>query len=246
MAYISDFEWNDDNTVTVPKIAHKPKKITGSRIAAVLDKDPFASPFAVWCELTRTASKPYVKTPHTVAGNILEPHIIDFVRSKSKMSIVSPADIWGRDFKNQTNYDFYPENSVFGGMWDARLQDASGKTVGVLEIKTSSNPSAWKDEPPEYYDLQGQLYAYLMGVPYYHFGVSFLDDAGLKEPTKFICTDENTSIYHAKVSEFFPEQYAYALDWYKKYIHDGAVSPAYDEGRDWEYLEILSSRKPRQ
>ena len=118
--------------------------------------------------------------------------------------------------------------------------------MGVLEIKTSSNRSAWRDEPPEAYDLQGQLYAYLMGVPYYHFGVSFLEDAELKDPSKFVCTDENTSIYHARISEFFPQQYEQALAWYREYVHDGAISPVYDEGRDWEYLEILSKRKPRQ
>ena len=244
MAYLSDFTWNSDNTVTVDKIAYKPKKITGMRFAAVLGLNPFDSPFGAWCELTRTAPKPFERTAAMVAGEVIEPKLLDFARSKARLSIIEPADIWGRDYKNATNYDFFPEDPIFGGMWDARIQD-KGVVVGILEAKTSSNPVMWKDEVPEAYALQAQLYAYLSGCFYYHFVVGFMEPEYIEKPKLFVPDDDNTIICHGRVEDDFAEKLRLARNWYEIHVKDGGVSPKYDEGRDAQYLGLLSERKPR-
>lgn len=244
MAYISDFTWNSDNTVCVDKIAYKPKKITGSRFAAVLGLNPFDSPFAAWCELTRVAPKPFERTAAMIAGEVIEPKLLEFARSRSKYSIVSPEDIWGWDYKNATNYDFFAEDPIFGGMWDARLQD-KGAVLGIVEAKTSSNPVMWQDEVPEIYALQAQLYAYLSGCRYYHFIVGFPEPEHIEDPKSFVCSDDNTIIAHGRVEDDFAEKVRLARNWYEIHVKDGGVSPKYIEGRDAQYLSLLSERKPR-
>lgn len=46
-------EWIDGNRIKVvpPK---KPKKITGTRFAAIMGLNVWNTPFKTWCEITRT------------------------------------------------------------------------------------------------------------------------------------------------------------------------------------------------
>ena len=79
-------------------------------------------------------------------------------------NLVTPTDIWGKDYFRQTYGDFFRESPVLGGMWDYLLYGKDGKPTTVLEMKTSKRVDDWKDDIPEYYALQAALYAYLLGV----------------------------------------------------------------------------------
>ena len=114
MAIISECIVNKDKTLTVPKIAWKPKKITGAKFAAALGEDPFMTRFGLWCELTRVAQKPFVENKHTRAGNIIEDDIARYVQSKSRFSLVQPHMIWGYGYKSENNYDFYQKRHYHG------------------------------------------------------------------------------------------------------------------------------------
>ena len=46
-------KWNDDKTITITPPA-KPKKITGTRFAAIMGLNKWTSPFNAWCAITRT------------------------------------------------------------------------------------------------------------------------------------------------------------------------------------------------
>lgn len=245
MPYISDFEWGEGNTVTVREIDHHPKKITGSKFAAVLGRDKFQTPFGAWCELTRVAARPFAVTPSTRAGEAIEPKVCEYVGNLSKYRLITPADIWGNDFKNATGYDFYSEDPVFGGMWDAMLLNDAGKGVGMIEIKTTreKNRIFWEDDKmPEAYELQVQLYTALSGLSYYHVAASFLTDNYVQDPGGFECDGTNTIVLHRKISPEFPSLMEEARKWYSDYIHDYATSPPYDEEKDAEYLDILRER----
>lgn len=235
-------EWLDGNKIQIipPK---RPKKLTGTRFATILGLNPWSTPFEIWCEVTRTYQKPFEDTIYTVAGKTIEPKQAEYMKQTYFMSnLVTPTDIWGKDYFRQTYGDFFRESPVLGGMWDYLLYGKDGKPTTVLEMKTSKRVEDWKDDIPEYYALQAALYAYLLGVDEVIMVASFLEPKDYDAPEKFVCSGENTITRPFKVSERYPDfekKYVKpALKWWKDYVESG-ISPAFDERKDAEILKAL-------
>lgn len=235
-------EWLDDNKIQIipPK---RPKKLTGTRFATILGLNPWSTPFEIWCEVTRTYQKPFEDTIYTIAGKTIEPKQAEYMKQTYFMSnLVTPTDIWGKDYFRQTYGDFFRESPVLGGMWDYLLYGKDGKPTTVLEMKTSKRVEDWKDDIPEYYALQAALYAYLLGVDEVIMVASFLEPKDYDAPEKFVCSGENTITRPFKVSERYPDfekKYVKpALKWWKDYVESG-ISPAFDERKDVEILKAL-------
>ena len=235
-------EWLDGNKIQIipPK---RPKKLTGTRCATILGLNPWSTPFEIWCEVTRTYQKPFEDTIYTIAGKTIEPKQAEYMKQTYFMSnLVTPTDIWGKDYFRQTYGDFFRESPVLGGMWDYLLYGKDGKPTTVLEMKTSKRVEDWKDDIPEYYALQAALYAYLLGVDEVIMVASFLEPKDYDAPEKFVCSGENTITRPFKVSERYPDfekKYVKpALKWWKDYVESG-ISPAFDERKDAEILKAL-------
>lgn len=235
-------EWLDGNKIQIipPK---RPKKLTGTRFATILGLNPWSTPFEIWCEVTRTYQKPFEDTIYTIAGKTIEPKQAEYMKQTYFMSnLVTPTDIWGKDYFRQTYGDFFRESPVLGGMWDYLLYGKDGKPITVLEMKTSKRVEDWKDDIPEYYALQAALYAYLLGVDEVIMVASFLEPKDYDAPEKFVCSGENTITRPFKVSERYPDfekKYVKpALKWWKDYVESG-ISPAFDERKDAEILKAL-------
>ena len=235
-------EWLDGNKIQIipPK---RPKKLTGTRFATILGLNPWSTPFEIWCEVTRTYQKPFEDTIYTIAGKTIEPKQAEYMKQTYFMSnLVTPTDIWGKDYFRQTYGDFFRESPVLGGMWDYLLYGKDGKPTTVLEMKTSKRVEDWKDDIPEYYALQAALYAYLLGVDEVIMVASFLEPKDYDNPEKFGCSGENTFTRPFKVSERYPDfekKYVKpALKWWKDYVESG-ISPAFDERKDAEILKAL-------
>lgn len=235
-------EWLDGNKIQIipPK---RPKKLTGTRFATILGLNPWSTPFEIWCEVTRTYQKPFEDTIYTIAGKTIEPKQAEYMKQTYFMSnLVTPTDIWGKDYFRQTYGDFFRESPVLGGMWDYLLYGKDGKPTTVLEMKTSKRVEDWKDDIPEYYALQVALYAYLLGVDEVIMVASFLEPKDYDAPEKFVCSGENTITRPFKVSERYPDfekKYVKpALKWWKDYVESG-ISPAFDERKDAEILKAL-------
>lgn len=235
-------EWLDGNKIQIipPK---RPKKLTGTRFATILGLNPWSTPFEIWCEVTRTYQKPFEDTIYTIAGKTIEPKQAEYMKQTYFMSnLVTPTDIWGKDYFRQTYGDFFKESPVLGGMWDYLLYGKDGKPTTVLEMKTSKRVEDWKDDIPEYYALQAALYAYLLGVDEVIMVASFLEPKDYDAPEKFVCSSENTITRPFKVSERYPDfekKYVKpALKWWKDYVESG-ISPAFDERKDAEILKAL-------
>jgi predicted phage-related endonuclease len=235
-------EWLDGNKIQIipPK---RPKKLTGTRFATILGLNPWSTPFEIWCEVTRTYQKPFEDTIYTIAGKTIEPKQAEYMKQTYFMSnLVTPTDIWGKDYFRQTYGDFFKESPVLGGMWDYLLYGKDGKPTTVLEMKTSKRVEDWKDDIPEYYALQAALYAYLLGVDEVIMVASFLEPKDYDNPEKFVCSGENTITRPFKVSERYPDfekKYVKpALKWWKDYVESG-ISPAFDERKDAEILKAL-------
>ena len=235
-------EWLDGNKIQIipPK---RPKKLTGTRFATILGLNPWSTPFEIWCEVTRTYQKPFEDTIYTIAGKTIEPKQAEYMKQTYFMSnLVTPTDIWGKDYFRQTYGDFFRESPVLGGMWDYLLYGKDGKPTTVLEMKTSKRVEDWKDDIPEYYALQAALYAYLLGVDEVIMVASFLEPKDYDAPEKFVCSGENTITRPFKVSERYPDfekKYVKpALKWWEDYVESG-ISPAFDERKDAEILKAL-------
>lgn len=235
-------EWLDGNKIQIipPK---RPKKLTGTRFATILGLNPWSTPFEIWCEVTRTYQKPFEDTIYTIAGKTIEPKQAEYMKQTYFMSnLVTPTDIWGKDYFRQTYGDFFRESPVLGGMWDYLLYGKDGKPTTVLEMKTSKRVEDWKDDIPEYYALQAALYAYLLGVDEVIMVASFLEPKDYDDPEKFVCSGKNTITRPFKVSERYPDfekKYVKpALKWWKDFVESG-ISPAFDERKDAEILKAL-------
>ena len=226
--------------VDVPK---KPKKMTGTRFASVLGLDKWNTDFKTWCAITRTYEDPFTDNIYTIAGKTIEPKIISYLNKFYFLDCVkSPTDIYGKDYFKKTYGDFFPDEPIFGGMWDALVYGENNKPETVIEIKTSKRVEDWEDgKAPVYYALQAALYATLLGIDQVCMVAGFLEDKDYEHPENYIPNASNTIIDFFYVSERFPDMMKMmetAKKWWKDHVLTG-ISPDFDEKRDAEILKVL-------
>ena len=233
-------KWIDSHLEVAPP--KKPKKITATRLATILGLNPWSTPFEVWCEITRTYSKPFEDTIYTIAGKTIEPKQIAYMRSAYGMyNLKTPTDIYGADYFKKTYGDFFHDYEVLGGMWDSLLSDEKDKPEAVIEFKTTKRAEDWADDVPEYYALQAALYAYLLEVDDVIMVASFLGPKDYEHPEDFAPNAANTITREFKVSERYPDfhrKVAQAIAWWNTHVVTG-ISPDYDEKKDAEILKAL-------
>lgn len=233
--------WTSDNRITIdpPK---NPLKLTGTRFATILGLNPWSTQFKVWCEITRTYKEPFEDTIYTIAGKTIEPKQAEYMKNSYYMkNLITPTDVFGKDYFKTTKGDFFPDSPILSGMWDYLLYDENGKPVTVLEMKTTKRAEDWANDVPEYYALQAALYAYLLGVDDVIMVASFLADKDYKDPSQFVPSAKNTITVPFKVSDRYPDfakLVKKAEKWWKDHIETG-ISPAYDEKADAEILKEL-------
>ena len=244
---------DEDEKVVFFDIWGKKKKITGTKMGAILGCSRFSTPFKCALELARIypgdPPNQYIK-----AGNIIEPVIRKYVRENSSalpfmlglpestpMVVEEPVD------KDLCGYDHFHDNAVFGGLVDGYIA-ADGKRTAVLEIKTSSHRDMWTDEegnvckvPPDYV-LQAGLYAALSNLDDIIFAVGFLEPEDYDRPQFWKPTPENCYLVHMEAPDMSgPMEEAEA--WYHKYI-DAGETPEWTE-QDEELVKWLKSYDPK-
>ena len=237
---MSAIKWLEGNRIQIapPK---KTKKITGTRFATILGLNPWSTAFEMWCAITKTYEKPFEDTIYTIAGKTIEPKQAAYMKKSYAMDIITPTDIWGKDYFNKTWGDFFPDSPHLGGMWDYLSQGEDGKVDAVLEMKTTKRAEDWENDVPEYYALQAALYAYLLGVDDVIMVASFLKENDYEDPKKFKPSAKNTITVEFKVSERYPdfaEKVARVEKWWEDHVDTG-ISPEYDEKKDAEILTAL-------
>lgn len=219
-----------------------PKKMTGTRLGAILGANKWKSPFGAWCEIARVAELPFEGNKFTEAGEAIEPKLMGWCKENVSPHIVTPNE-W---FKTkQKLYDHFPDDPIFGGQWDGLvLESKGGNPIAVVEAKTSSRPQDWERGVPVAYAMQGLAYAYLLGVDRVFFPVAFLNPEDYDDPSLFECTDDNTYMYELTTSTWvhndlgIGELLSEAQTWHETHIL-GNISPPFNEKRDKEYLDIL-------
>lgn len=240
---MADIKWIEGNKIQIapPK---KTKKITGTRFATILGLNPWSTPFEMWCAITKTYEKPFEDTVYTIAGKTIEPKQAAYMKKSYAMDILTPTDVWGKDYFNKTWGDFFPDEPHLGGMWDYLSKGEDGKVDAVLEMKTTKRAEDWENDVPEYYALQAALYAHLLGVDDVIMVASFLEEKDYEAPEKYKPSAKNTITVEFKVSERYPdfsEKVSQVEKWWNEYVETG-ISPEYDEKKDAEILAALRTR----
>lgn len=220
-------------------IAFDPKlhgKITGSRFAAVIGKDPYETEFEAACLISRLISK-YEPTKYTEAGNVIEPKIRNYVRDNGDEllgKILGSDNISVEDPipSKECNYDHFGNERVFGGMVDGYIT-SNGKRSAILEIKTASSRDAWLDEngnftrAPEKYIMQASLYAILSGLQKIVFAVGFPKEDEYDHPDTFIPGPDNFN-YVVMDRMDLSQEMKMAEVWYDEHIL-GGVTPVWGD-----------------
>lgn len=231
-----------DKHIELDVLPKKCKKLTGTRFASVLGLDKWNTEFKTWCAITKTYEDPFVDNKYTIAGKTIEPKIINYLNKTLFLgSVVTPTDVYGEDYFKKTWGDFFPDEAVFGGMWDSLVYD-DGKPCAVIEIKTTKRAEDWQDgKAPVYYAMQASLYAKLLGLDDVVMVAAFLEDEDYEHPENFEPSVDNTITDSFSVSERFPDFDEYmevALQWWNTYVENG-VSPDFDESKDADILKAL-------
>jgi predicted phage-related endonuclease len=242
-------------------------KVTGTRLAGILGLNKWNTPFQMWCEITKCARPPFEDTIYTLAGKAIEPKQIKWTKEQISENVLSPEEFFGNRY-SEVKYDFYPNEKIYGGMWDSKLVRPSGKVSDIFEYKTTKRAEDWVDNPPVYYLCQALEYAYLEGAKRVHLIVSFLEDNDYNNPQNFVVDDSNTQLFTYDVDKTYidttdgeivilekgdeiPTNHynikgliELANKWYDEHIKTG-FSPVFDEVKDKEYLDILRTSKPQ-
>ena len=233
-------KWVDNHIEIEPP--KKPKLISGTRFASLFGLNPYATAFNVWCAITRTYEAPFEDNKYTIAGKVIEPLIIEYLKKAYAMdNLVTPIDRYGKDFFQKTWGNFFKGQEPLSGMWDCILVDEKGRTSVVIEIKTTSRSEDWAKDVPEYYALQAALYAYLLGVDDVIMVAAFLEEKDYSAPEQFEPSADNTIAIEFKVSERYPDFQGMidtAMAWWNDYVLTG-ISPDFDERQDAEILKAL-------
>lgn len=227
-------------TITLPEKPKRIKKITGTRLAPILGLSPWSTDFEVWCDMTGVFKKPFEETIYTAAGKIIEPKVIAYLNKRYAFGkLQTPAQYFGG--QKRYEWDHFPDEPIFGGLWDARTPTA------IWELKTTKRVEDWYKggqlNPPEYYKLQGALYAHLSGLDEFRMVLTILTDKDYEAPEKFEPTPENTIVKKYNVTAEYPNFAAHlnrALEWYKRHI-EGLISPSWDDKKDKEIIQVLTT-----
>lgn len=251
-------EWQygeNGKNIILPEPPKQRLRITGHRVASVLGLNKYQSPFGAWCEITKLVKLPFEDSKYTLAGKVIEPKLIDFVRNRFP-NVMSIEEYYGNNIDKYKWNNFIEDSNIFGGIIDAVATKEDLKTLTmIVECKTSSKPHLWENnQVPIEYLLQGCEYSYLKKLDRVLFICAFLQDDDYNHPEMFEPNETNTKMVVKKIKDVliempngdmitFDDAIKYCEEWWEKYIETG-ISPKFDEKLDKEYLNILRTSNP--
>lgn len=244
-----NWKYGDNKKRIIIEPPKQKNRISGHRLATILNLNKYSTPFQSWCEITKLARPEIEDNKYLNAGRVLEPKIIEFV-SKQFPNVMSIKDYYGKVFKQYEFNNFKDESNIFGGVIDAVATADDKKTIMMIcECKTSSHPEQWRNgNVPVEYLLQGALYSYLKGLDRVLFACTFLDEVDYGRPEDVQVSDKNTILVVKKLKDMLFEidgEYyniegciQLAKQWWEAYVESG-ISPEFDEKKDKEYLDLI-------
>jgi putative phage-type endonuclease len=184
----------------------KKQGIGGSEISALLDVNPYKTPYQLWLDKTGR-SPPLPDNKYLRAGKLMEPVIVEFFQQETNYEILKNSE--------ENHLYLHPEHSFILGTPDRIYRDLEGKE-GILECKNTRFPISL-DNFPKSWLCQLQYY---MGLTKIEQGeIAFLS--------------QGVDFTHIKF-EFVPEFYNYmiekAVDFWEKHIQTDIPPPLETSG----------------
>lgn len=137
-------------------LEQRKRGVGGSDVAAIMGLSPWKSPLEVWLEKTGRAESPDLSDRESVAmGTELEGDVLEMYRRRHPDSRVQRVNAI-----LVANERPWAQASLDGIVRDPELG------WGVLEIKTGSKESEWKDGVPIHYLTQVTHYLSVTGYPF--------------------------------------------------------------------------------
>lgn len=212
---------------TDKSIAHK---VSGTSMGGILKLSPWSTPFQVACNLLGLAKEDVSGKPVVVAGQILEPVVIEYAdEAYSGYGQFLPADAIFE--KREGDHDSWVsdfEDDVFAGHVDGAVIKDDGSDY-ILEIKTSSNLDSWSEGVPPYYFWQVALYnEFISKKDKAYVVLGMMDEFARRNPFCWTPTAKNVVMYEMPIDRKSVQAILDKVrDWYKEYILNG-VTPEYD------------------
>ncbi|MFB4275812.1 lambda-exonuclease family protein [Nonomuraea sp. MTCD27] len=147
--------------------AARAKRVSGSRMAAILGLSPWASPHSTWCEMAGLI-QPTPATKQQDRGHYLEPAVASWFADQHPEWHLFETGTWVHQNRNWqlANPDrlirYHLSDNMPVGWYTLEVS-------ALLEIKTDADGSGWgepgTDEIPVYYRTQVQWYMDVLGLP---------------------------------------------------------------------------------
>ncbi|VEU78221.1 MAGa7180 family putative nuclease [Mycoplasmopsis columbinasalis] len=216
-----------------PNKFKKFKKFGGSSIGDVFETDAFKSQFNAFCFISRL-KMPALQMKYINAGVALEPKVVTFMQK------IFPGATIEHIRAEDVEYDYFKNDEIIGGVPDALVP--THKTVLELKAVGAKKRATWVGGViPEDYKKQAQLYAYLLGYPYYSIVGTFLEETDYTnyDQVNFL---KQTQMFNFKVNEAMAQDDIKVVkDFWKKYTNLGR-SPKYQLPRDKDQVDYLRCR----
>ena len=221
---------NGSYSVTDKKVPYG--KITGTRLAAVLGKSKWDSPFTSIVKIMRLFNEDISERREVKAGTVIEPKILDYIGAMHGDDIFTSRkgdhETWESDF----------DDDVFGGHIDGLMPDGA-----IVEVKTTKNPEDWLNGPPEYYWIQASLYAYFLKTDRIIFMVGFTDAKTLADPESFVCNENTVARYDVGIIPGFKDMLDRARRIYENTVLENRTPiPDLSSPMDYKVVELLNAQ----
>lgn len=205
-------------------------KVSGTMVAGIRGLSPWASPFSVACDLLGVGRQDVSDKPAVKTGKVLEEKIVAYLgETYPDTGMFIPAkDLYGEREGAHNSWTPDYDDDVFTGHIDGAVMTDDGESY-ILEVKTSSNMSAWIDGVPEYYYWQVALYNhFLTHQDKAYVALGIVDEETHKDPEKWVPSESNVVLLEVPIDQAEVEK---ALDeireWYAE-LKATHTTPMYD------------------
>lgn len=241
----------DGNVIrTDSSIAHK---VTGTTMAAILGLSHWATPFTTACNLLGLGREDISNKASVETGRVLESVVVDYLDKRygiksecgARYGMFMPADdIYAKREGDHDSWKSDFEDDTFAGHVDGIVMNPKSCEEFILEIKTSSNLSAWTEGVPVYYYWQVALYnEFITRKDRAYVGLGIVDQTTYRNPLTWAPNDRNVVLYEMVIDrDDVREKIEQIREWYSTYILNG-TTPEYDPNNplDVEMFNHLSN-----
>lgn len=205
-------------------------KISGTMVGGILGLSPWSTPFSVACDLLGLGRQDVSAKPAVKTGKVLESKIIEYLDDMYPETgkFVPASEMYGPREGPHNSWEPDYIDDVFTGHIDGAVMKDNGETY-ILEVKTTSNISAWMNDIPPVYYWQVALYNhFLTRQDVAYIAVGLVDSETHKNPDAWVPSQSNVVLLEIDIDQDECEKKLAELrQWYDE-LKSTHTTPPYD------------------